>query len=135
MAPIVKNPPANSGNKRVSGSIPGLGRSSGKGHGNPLQYSCLENPMDRGAWQTIARRVSRSWIQLKWLSMYACGILYWLLGKCRFVELCSSSKYWHNSLFQRITLLISSLVSEEFWILRKLWSSLCRYNFPQNSTF
>ena len=101
----------------------------------PIQYSCLENPMDRGAWQAIVHRVSKSWIQLKQLSMHACSILYWLLGKCRFIELCSSSKYWHNSLFQRITLLISSLVSEEFLILRKLWTSLCRYSFSQNSTF
>ena len=45
---VVKNPPANAGD---SGSIPGLGRSSGEGSGNRLQYSYLENPMDRGAWQ------------------------------------------------------------------------------------
>ena len=44
---VVKNLPANEGD---AGSIPGLGRSSGEGHGNLLQYSCLENPMDRGAW-------------------------------------------------------------------------------------
>ena len=43
------------------GSIPGLGRSSGDGNGNPLQYSYLENPMDRGAWQTTVRRVAKSW--------------------------------------------------------------------------
>ena len=50
---MVKNPPANSGDIRDVGSIPGLGRSPGGGYGNPLQYSCLENPMDRGAWQAI----------------------------------------------------------------------------------
>ena len=44
---VVKNPPANAG---YMGSIPGLGRSPGEGNGNPLQYSCLENPMDGGAW-------------------------------------------------------------------------------------
>ena len=44
------------------GLIPGLGRSPGGGHGNPLQYSCLESPMDRGAWQTMLRRVAKSWI-------------------------------------------------------------------------
>ena len=42
------------------GTIPGSGRSPGGGHGNPLQYSCLENPMDRGAWQTTAHRVTKS---------------------------------------------------------------------------
>ena len=47
---MVKNPPANAGDARDLGSIPGLGRSPGEGNGNPLQYSCLENPMDRGAW-------------------------------------------------------------------------------------
>ena len=46
---MVKNPRANAGDIRDEGSIPGLGRSPGGGHGNPLQYSCLENPMDRGA--------------------------------------------------------------------------------------
>ena len=50
MALVAKNPPANAGDRRDVGSIPGLGRSPGEGHGNPLQYSCLENPMDRGAW-------------------------------------------------------------------------------------
>ena len=45
--------------------IPGLGRSPGGGHGNPLQYSCLENPMDRGAWQAIVHRVAQSWARLK----------------------------------------------------------------------
>ena len=50
---MVKNPPANSEDIRDGGSIPGLGRSPRKGNGNPLQYFCLENPMDREAWQGI----------------------------------------------------------------------------------
>ena len=50
------------------GSIPGLGRLSGGGHGNPLHYSCLEDPMDKGAWQATVHRVAKSWTQLKWLS-------------------------------------------------------------------
>ena len=48
---VVKNPPANAGDIRDMGMISGLGRSPGEGNGNPLQYSCLENPMDKGAWQ------------------------------------------------------------------------------------
>ena len=48
---MVKNPPAKAGDTRDAGSIPGSGRSPGEGNGNPLQYACLENPMDRGAWQ------------------------------------------------------------------------------------
>ena len=49
---VVKNLPANAGDIRDVGSVPGLGRSPGGGHGYPLQYSCLENPMDRRAWWT-----------------------------------------------------------------------------------
>ena len=54
---IVKNPPANAGDIRDAGSIPGLGRSPGGGHGNPLQYSCLENRKDRRAWQATVHRI------------------------------------------------------------------------------
>ena len=50
VAQVVKNPPANAGDARDVGSIPGLERSPGEGHGNPLQYSCLENPMDGEGW-------------------------------------------------------------------------------------
>ena len=49
VVPVIQNPPANAGDKRDAGSIPGLGKCPEGGHGNPLQYSCLENPMDRGA--------------------------------------------------------------------------------------
>ena len=60
---VVKNPPANAGDEDV-GSIPGSGRSSGGGRGNPLQYSCLENPMDRGAWRAAVHGVPKSWTRL-----------------------------------------------------------------------
>ena len=60
------HPPTNAGDP---GSIPCLGRSPGGGHGNPLQYSCLENPMDRGAWWATVNGVSKSWIGLKRLSI------------------------------------------------------------------
>ena len=58
---MVKNPPANAGDVRDAGSIPGSGRTPGKGHGNPLQYSCLENPVDRRAWRAMVHRVPKSW--------------------------------------------------------------------------
>ena len=51
------------------GSIPGLGRSPGGGNSYPLQYSCLENPMDRGAWQALVHGVTKSWTRLKWLTI------------------------------------------------------------------
>ena len=55
---VVKNPPANAGDVRDSGLIPGSGRSAGAGNGNPFQYSCLGNPMDRGAWGATVHRVT-----------------------------------------------------------------------------
>ena len=57
---VVKNPPANAGDIRDVGLIPVSGRSPGGGHGNPLQYSCLENPMNRGAWQVTVYRIAKS---------------------------------------------------------------------------
>ena len=58
MALVVKNLPANAGEAGDTGLIPGLGRSPGGGHGNPLQYPCLENPTDRGAWWATVHRGS-----------------------------------------------------------------------------
>ena len=60
MALVVKNPPANAGDLREAGSIPGLGRSSGEENGNLLQYSCLENSMDRGARWAAVHGVAQS---------------------------------------------------------------------------
>ena len=57
---VVKNPPASAGDRREVGSIPGSGRSPGGGNGHPLQYSCLENPIDRGAWRATAYGVTKS---------------------------------------------------------------------------
>ena len=61
---MVKNLPANVGASGDSGSIPGSGKSPGLENGNPLQYSCLENSMDRGAWQATVHRVAKSWTRL-----------------------------------------------------------------------
>ena len=60
MALVVKNPPANAGDLRDVSLILESGRSPGEGHGNPLQYSCPENPMDRGAWQATVYRIAKS---------------------------------------------------------------------------
>ena len=67
---VVKNLPANAGDAGNASSIPGLGRSPGGGNGNSLQYSCLENPMDRGAWQATVHEVAKSRTSLKQLSMH-----------------------------------------------------------------
>ena len=62
---VVENPAVNVGDVRDVGSIPGLRRSPERRQGNPLPYSCLENPMDRGAWRATVHRVAKSRIQLK----------------------------------------------------------------------
>ena len=79
-----KNLPANAGNM---GSIPGSGRSPGEGNGNPLQYSCLENPRDRGAWRTTVHGVAKSWT---WLSDWARALLLLLLSHFSRVRLCAT---------------------------------------------
>ena len=67
---VVKNLTANAGDSRDAAFIPRLGRSPGEEHGNPLQYFCLENPMDRGAWRATVRGVTKSWTQLKQLNTH-----------------------------------------------------------------
>ena len=69
---MVKNPPDNVGDIRGASSIPGLGRSPGEGHGNPLYYSCLENLKDRGVWQATVHGVAKSQTRLKRLSTRTC---------------------------------------------------------------
>ena len=64
MALGIKNLPVNAGDISDLGLIPGLGRSRGGGHGNPLQSSCLENPMDSGAWRAAVHGVAKSWTRL-----------------------------------------------------------------------
>ena len=59
MVSVIKNPPANARDMRDRVSVPESGRSLGGGHGNPLQYICLENPMDRGAWQATVHKVAK----------------------------------------------------------------------------
>ena len=71
---MVKKSPANAGDIRDVDLIPGLGRSPGVGHGNPIQYSCLENLMDRGAWWATDHGVTKSQTRLKQLST-ACTLV------------------------------------------------------------
>ena len=73
MMPVVKNLPANAGDLKDAGSILEAGRSPGGGHGNPLHYSCLENPMDRGAWRAMVHGVAKSQTRLKRLSTHTQG--------------------------------------------------------------
>ena len=75
MALVVENLPASAGDIRDMGLIPGSGRFPGGGHGNPLQYSRLENSMDRGTWGATVHRVTKSQTQLKHLNMHTCILL------------------------------------------------------------
>ena len=76
MALVIKNPLANAGVVKDMGSIPDLGRSPGGEHGNPLQYSCLENPMDRAGWRAAVHKVAKSRTQLSNLAhMQLRGVL------------------------------------------------------------
>ena len=71
VAIVVKNLPTDAGDTRDAYSIPGSGRSSGGGHGNPLQYSCLENPMEREAWRATVHRLAKNWTRLSGLARQA----------------------------------------------------------------
>ena len=75
MALALKNLPANAGDIRDAGLIPGLGRSPEEVSGNPLQYSCLENPVDRGTWRATVYKIAKSQTWPKWLSTRTCPIL------------------------------------------------------------
>ena len=75
---MVKSLPANAGDLRDEALIPGLGRSPGGGNGNVLQYSCQENPMDRGVWWAPVHAVAKSQTQLKRLNTHAHRIGYWV---------------------------------------------------------
>ena len=68
--PAVKNLSVNAGDRRDLASVPGLGRSPGEGNCNPLQYSCLGNPMDRGVWRATVHSVTKSWTRLKRLHFH-----------------------------------------------------------------
>ena len=74
---MIKDTPANAGDRRDVVSIPGSGRSPGGGHGNPLQYSCLGNPMEREAWWATVHGIAKRWAQLKLLSLNT-----WYVKKC-----------------------------------------------------
>ena len=79
---VIKNPHASAGDIREVGSVPRSGRSPGGWHGNPVRYSCLENPMDRGAWRATVHRVEQSWTLLKQLSMHTLPSVYLLESVC-----------------------------------------------------
>ena len=97
VALVVKNPSASAGDVRDSGSVPGSGKYPGGGHGNPLEYSCLENSMDRGAWRATVHKVAKSWTQLSNLVHTPSR---WVLGRLSPLQLKTYTKqdphHWHH---------------------------------------
>ena len=101
---VVKNPPANARDTRLSGQIPRLGRFPGGEHSNPFQYSCLKNPTNRRAWQAAVHRVAKSQTQLKRLSMHAYCLYLGTFSKLASLEL-ADNRCSVNSSYSCITML------------------------------
>ena len=83
VALVIKNPTTNAEDIRNTGLIPGSGKAPGGGHGNPLQYSCLENPMDREAWWATVQMITKNWTQLKWWHAHTHTSLKILINSCK----------------------------------------------------
>ena len=129
---VVKNPPANAGDVRDLGLVCGLGRSPGEGNGNLLQYSCLENPMDRSAWSWWAtvHRVTNSRTRLKRLSRHAC----WFLRDLK-------DRHIHTLTFSTINIYWDKLYTRLWWcnieiqsLPFKRWDVRCGHAIMKNST-
>ena len=132
---VVKNLPASAKDTRVVGSISGLGRFLGGGHGNPLKHYCLGSPMDRGAWRATVHRVAESWTWLKWLgTIIILWFIYIVVGSnnslftaenhsivLMYQSLCISLSLWgHLGCFQ-----FSAIKRKLLWI--SAYQSLCEY--------
>ena len=135
MVLVVKNLPANEGDIRDKGSIPRSERSPGGGHGNPLQYSCLENPMDRGAWRATVHRVARSQTRLKRLSTaqkkpasetvwMEAGFLHPVPSLTTLVKLTSSNLTCCEETQQYLMHHLSWPLTARWWLLFYFWSAV-----------
>ena len=124
MALMVKNLPANAGDRRHTGSIPGSEKFPGEGNDNPLQYSCLENPRDRGVWWAAVQGVTKSQTQLSTQHRY--------LGEYHSAENYFSTLYWKKcpcSPFNK------SMIHFEHrklpWIFSHAPALICQYTYSQ----
>ena len=115
---VVKNLPANAGDTRDAGLIPGSGRSSGVRNGNPFQCSCLENRMDRGTWWTVVLVVTKSWT---WLSNWA---------HCTIITVSCEMQRW----MQKYHCIFKHNYVFWFFICPSLWYFTCPISSPLLST-
>ena len=104
---VVENPPANAGDTKDAGSISGLGKSPGGGHGNPLQYSCLENPMAGGFWQATVHRVRQSRTRLSDVTTtYKVILKYWLYSLSCTLHHCITDIFLNFYLFSYLFIFV-----------------------------
>ena len=119
---VVKNSPSSAGDVAEVGSIPVSGRSPGGGNGNPLQYSCLENPMDRGAWWATVHGVTKSRTQLNthtqthWLNSYTSLFYFgWWLCRLQYVVCCQTNisivVECYNSILPSLLLILHAILT------------------------
>ena len=117
VALVVKNQPATAGDVKDFGSIPGLGRPLGEGNGNPLQYSCLENPMERGAWWAIVHGVTKESNMTEWLnSSNSSSVI--VFGKMLHICALNVFIYWFQL---SVTLRHTKLIQAERTLLHKIY--------------
>ena len=120
---VVKNSPSNAGDVAEVGLIPVLGRSPGGGNGNPFQYSCLENPMHRGAWWATVHGVTKSWTQLNAHTHKHTGLIViplyftfgWLLHSLQYVVCCQTNisivVECYNSILPSLLLILHAILT------------------------
>ena len=134
MALVVKNLPAQAVEVRDVCLIPGLGRSPGGGHRYPFQYSCLENPVDRGAWWATVRRVTKSWTQLQQLSTHSMPVYkltgHFFLSLCLFLSIFLLLCFFFFSILMMVCMFVCERTRKgKEWKQRRcrLWHVWCKY--------
>ena len=119
---MVRNPPANAGDTRHAGSIPGSGRSPGGGHSKPRQYSCLGNSMHRGAWPATMHGVTKNWTQL--------GTLAYINVKLAILTVSECTVLWYPQCYIVITIYLQNIF---IFPNETLYALNINYPFPSSS--
>ena len=125
---VVKNSPAKEGEAWDVGSIPGSGRSPERGHGNPLQYSCLENAMNRGAWQATVHSISNSQTQLKQFGTHAHICMYKLLW-------ISLEKVWSDTVVRKVNSFLTNTYTNNIVLIRRRIAFFTIWEYGQKNLY